>query len=34
VVLGANAPFLYRITVRWAEPTEPQPLAYVLRMQI
>jgi type IV pilus assembly protein PilV len=34
VVVGAAAPRTYQITVRWAEPAEPQPLSYVLRMQI
>lgn len=34
VVNGAGAPFLYTITVSWVEPTEPQPLSYVLRTQI
>lgn len=34
VVLGIGTPLTYQITVRWAEPTEPQPLSYVLRMQI
>jgi type IV pilus assembly protein PilV len=34
LVNGAAAPRTYQITVRWAEPTEPQPLSYVLRMQI
>ena len=34
VVVGAASPRTYQITVRWAEPTEPQPLSYVLRMQI
>lgn len=33
VVAGAN-PRTYTITVSWVEPTEPQPLSYVLRMQI
>jgi type IV pilus assembly protein PilV len=32
-VAGAN-PRTYTITVSWVEPTEPQPLSYVLRMQI
>jgi type IV pilus assembly protein PilV len=32
-VAGAN-PSTYTITVSWVEPTEPQPLSYVLRMQI
>ncbi len=34
VVNGAAAPLNYTITVSWVEPTEPQPLSYVLRMQI
>ena len=34
VVNGVNAPLTYQITVSWVEPTEPQPLSYVLRMQI
>lgn len=34
VVAGATAPRTYTITVSWSEPAEPQPLAYVLRMQI
>jgi type IV pilus assembly protein PilV len=34
VVNGAAAPRTYQITVSWVEPTEPQPLSYVLRMQI
>jgi type IV pilus assembly protein PilV len=32
-VAGAN-PRTYTITVSWVEPAEPQPLSYVLRMQI
>jgi type IV pilus assembly protein PilV len=34
VVVGANAPRTYQITIAWAEPTEPQALTYVLMMQI
>ena len=34
IVNGANVPRTYEIRVRWAEPTEPLPLIYVLRMQI
>ena len=34
VVNGLGAPLDYQITVSWVEPTEPQPLSYVLRMQI
>ncbi len=34
VAVTGAAPRTYTITVTWVEPTEPDPLTYVLRMQI
>jgi type IV pilus assembly protein PilV len=33
-VAAGGSPRTYTITVTWVEPTEPDPLTYVLRMQI